>query len=195
MTFPKDQITGVILAGGKGRRLGGTDKGLMSYHNKPLVAHILSQLEPQVGRILINANRHIENYQEYAEVISDQLSDFQGPLAGMQSAMRFTDTPWILTVPCDGLKISVKYAKMLYQNALEGNAKIAVAHDGDRLQPVHALIHCSLIESLESFLNTHQRKIDCWYGQHDYVRTDFSKYPDMFRNINTPEDKKEMGIQ
>jgi len=195
MIYPKDQITAVILAGGKGRRLGGTDKGLLSFNGKAFVSHIHDLLSPQVSEILINANRHIECYKEYAQVISDELSGFQGPLAGMHTAMQYVQTPWILTVPCDGIAIRPDYVQRLYQSTQQSGRLVAIAFDGTRQQPVHALIHCSLAENLEAFLQSEQRGISRWYAQLDTVSTDFSDHPEMFKNINTPEDQIIMGAQ
>ncbi len=196
MTIEKNQITAVILAGGKGSRLGGQDKGLVSYKNKPLIQHVLDRIKPQVGQIIINANRNQDDYAKFDHpVISDELSDFQGPLAGFLTGMRTSKTDYILTLPCDGPDLPDDLVSRLV-NELEnnqGNNNLVVAHDGERLQPVHALIPTSLIESLEGFLANGDRKIDLWYAQHPMATADFSDKPEVFFNINTEEQRAKNG--
>ncbi len=191
--LPELPITAVILAGGQGRRMGGMDKGLIELQGRPLVEYLLAALRPQVGLILINANRNQERYQIYGHtVISDQLDDYQGPLAGFASAMQAASTPYILTIPCDAPVISPDLAERLYNALMREPAELAVAHDGERLQPVHALLPVSLLPSLQQFLASGERKIDRWYAQHNMVAVDFSDSISMFRNINTPEQKNQM---
>lgn len=186
-------ITGVILAGGRGSRMGGQDKGLIDFNGLPLVEHLLNALQPQTGAVLINANRNHERYQRYGlPVVNDELSGFQGPLAGFAAAMQEAKTAYIMTVPCDGPTIAPDMAERLLQALQQNDAELAVAHDGERLQPVHALIPVSLLPSLLAFLENGDRKIDLWYAQHRMARADFADCRDMFRNINTPEQQAEM---
>ncbi len=188
----KNQITAVILAGGKGSRLGGQDKGLVSYKNKPLIQHVLDRIEPQVGQIIINANRNRDDYAKFEHpVISDELSDFQGPLAGFLTGMRTCNTDYILTLPCDGPDLPDDLISRLVDEleSQQGDNTIVVAHDGKRLQPVHALIPTALIESLEGFVANGDRKIDLWYAQHRMVTADFSDKPEVFFNINTEQQR------
>ncbi len=189
MHYPKDKISAVILAGGKGRRLGGVDKGLLQKDGIPFVAHINNLIGPQVSKVLINANRNIDVYQKYGYVFQDRMDNYQGPLAGMHSAMQECSSDWILSVPCDGINLPQDMVARFYQDIKKSNQLIAVAFDGKRLQPVHAMIHCSLSNSLEYYLDSGGRKIDIWYAQHGYAKTDFSDVPEMFNNINTEEDK------
>ena len=143
MTIENNQITAVILAGGKGSRLGGQDKGLVSYQNKPLIQHVLDKIEPQVGQIIINANRNQDDYAKFDyPVISDELSDFQGPLAGFLTGMKTCNTDYILTLPCDGPDLPDDLVSRLVNELEDKTAEnnLVVAHDGKRLQPVHALI-------------------------------------------------------
>ena len=192
MTIDKNQITAVILAGGKGSRLGGQDKGLVSYLNKPLIQHVLDKIEPQVGHIIINANRNQDDYAKFGyPVISDELSDFQGPLAGFLTGMKTSKTDYILTLPCDGPDLPDDLVSRLVSRLVSEvkDNNIVVAHDGKRLQPVHALIPTSLIESLESFLANGDRKIDLWYAEHPMTTADFSDKPEVFFNINTEEQR------
>jgi len=193
MSISEKDITAVILAGGQGRRMGGQDKGLIEVDGRVLVAILIEQLEQQVSNILINANRNQERYQAFGyPVISDQLDDYQGPLAGFACAMNAVDTNFILTLPCDGPLLAADYVARFIVSQTETGALICVADDGERLQPVHALIRVDLLSSLNSFLDSGDRKIDRWYAMHDFARTDFSDCADMFRNINTPSDQAAM---
>lgn len=191
MKINKSQITAVILAGGKGRRLGGQDKGLVEYQNKTLIQHVLDKITPQVDSVVINANRNHETYTALGySVINDELSDFQGPLAGFATAMKSSKTDFILTMPCDGPNLPDDYVERLI-NATEDKNTLVVAHDGERLQPVHALIPISLIDSLLTFLESGDRKIDRWYAQNDMVTADFSDKPNVFFNVNTEEQRQQ----
>ncbi len=190
MMIDKNQITAVILSGGKGSRLGGQDKGLVYYQNKLLIQHVLDKIIPQVGHIIINANRNQEKYATLGyPVISDELHDFQGPLAGFLTGMRSCKTDYILTLPCDGPDLPNDLVSRLINEAKENN--IVVAHDGERLQPVYALIPTSLIKSLEDFLANGDRKIDLWYAQNPMAIADFSDKPEVFFNINTEEQRQQ----
>ena len=189
-------ITAVVLAGGQGRRMGGQDKGLIEINGKALVAILVDQLKQQISSILINANRNLERYQAMGyPVVSDQLSDYQGPLAGFACAMTAVDTDFILTLPCDGPSLATDYVARFIASQEQTGAPICVADDGERLQPVHALIKIDLLSSLNAFLDSGDRKIDRWYAMHDFVQTDFSDCADMFRNINTPSDQESMQVQ
>ncbi len=195
MSISHNDICGVVLAGGLGRRLGGKDKGLLELDGKPFVEHIIEKLSPQVGEVIINANRNLQNYKAFGRVVQDDLEDYQGPLAGMLSAMGKTDKKWIITVPCDGISIPDDMVMRLCDSAIKLGSLIAVAHDGDRLQPVHALISSSLRDSLDGYLNSGARKIDRWYDQHQFARADFSDSIELFRNINTPNEKEDLGAK
>ncbi len=183
-------ITAVILAGGQGRRMGGQDKGLLLFDGKPLVEILIGRLERQALGIVINANRNLEEYRRYGyPVVHDQLADYQGPLAGFATAMASVGSEFILTLPCDSPLLEVDYAQRFIDSYARQPAPVHVAFDGNRLQPVHALIKVDLLSSLQQFLDSGERKIDRWYAQHDYQRVDFSDCADMFRNINTPADQ------
>lgn len=196
MTIQNTDITAVILAGGMGRRMGGLDKGLIEFDGRLLVEILIDKLQQQNVRIVINANRNQSVYEAYGfPVISDQLSDYQGPLAGFASAMAAVDSQYILTLPCDSPLLSDEYVERFIEcHNLPANkcASISVAHDGERLQPVHALINVDLVASLNTFLESGDRKIDRWYAQHQFNRVDFSDQRNMFKNINTPEDQQNM---
>ena len=188
--IPCNYITAVILAGGMARRIDGQDKGLITLHGRPMVDYIISALQPQAGHILINANRNAEQYAAFGlPVIADMLGDYFGPLVGMASGMNATDTSYIVTAPCDSPFIPGNLVEMLYRALAENEADISVAHDGERMQPVFALLRCSLLPGLLAYLDEGGRKIDTWYGQQRLALADFSGSPDTFLNLNTPEDK------
>ncbi len=187
---PSDDITAVILAGGKARRMDGEDKGLIKLHGRPMVEYIISALQPQAGNIIINANRNPEQYAAYGlPVIADMLGDYLGPLVGMATGMDATDKPYIVTAPCDSPFIPETLVETLCRSLDENQADISVAHDGVRMQPVFALLRCELLPDLLAYLNEGGRKIDSWYSQHRFALADFSDSPDTFLNLNTPDDK------
>lgn len=196
MTIQNTDITAVILAGGMGRRMGGLDKGLIEFDGRLLVEILVDKLQQQNVKIIINANRNQSVYEGYGfPVINDELSDYQGPLAGFASAMAAVDSQYILTLPCDSPLLSDQYVKRFIEchNLLENKcASISVAHDGERLQPVHALINVDLLASLNTFLDNGDRKIDRWYSQHQFNQVDFSDQREQFKNINTPEDHQNL---
>jgi molybdenum cofactor guanylyltransferase len=196
-TIYNENVTGLVLAGGKARRMGGQDKGLININGQAMIQYVLTALKPQVNRIIINANRNISEYETFGySVISDQLEDYQGPLAGMAAAMEASETKFICICPCDGPLIAEDIVSRLYSaistsSSEDSNSKIniAVAHDGKRMQPVYALLNCSLRQSLLDYLHSGERKIDRWYSQHNAKTVDFSDKQDCFININTPEDQ------
>ena len=189
-----DNITGLILAGGQARRMGGTDKGLIQLAEKTMIHYVIDALHPQVNNILINANRNQNAYEKYGfSVIQDKIDNFQGPLAGMACGLEHCDTDYLVTVPCDGPFLPSHYVETLYNAAVQKSSNISVAHDGVRLQPVYALIHRSLLPDLLTYLASGERKIDRWYDKHHYAIADFSSNQNMFTNINTPEDLKNAG--
>jgi molybdopterin-guanine dinucleotide biosynthesis protein len=182
-------ITGVILAGGQARRMGGEDKGLILFKDKPLISYVIATLKTQVDTLVINANRSIEQYQTFKyPVISDTLGDFCGPLAGMLSVMQTVDSDYILTVPCDSPHISPQLRQRMMEALLIQRADLAVAHTDGRLQPVFCLIPCQLKDDLEKYLQQGGRKIDTWLANHNMAVVDFSDQPNSFININHPVD-------
>ena len=187
---PVDEITAVILAGGKARRMDGEDKGLINLNGRALIDYIISALRPQAGDILINANRNLQQYGRYGlPVVVDMLGDYFGPLVGMATGMHTTDRPYIVTVPCDSPFIPGTLVETLYRSLVDQQADISVAHDGTRMQPVFALLRCELLPDLLDYLDEGGRKIDIWYDRQRLAIADFSNTPDTFLNLNTPEDK------
>ncbi len=183
----RDQLTGVILAGGKARRLGGVDKGLQPYHGRPLVQHALEILAPLCREVFINANRNLAVYRRFGHpVIPDPLPDFQGPLAGILAALQRAHTPGLLVVPCDSPHLRRDLLERLA--AALADHDITIAHDGRRLHPVVMALRTELAGDLSAWLATGERKIDRWARRHRWTAVDGSDAPDQFRNLNTPED-------
>ena len=183
-------LTAVILAGGMARRMDGQDKGLIELNGKPMIEYIIEALKPQVDNILINANRNLEQYQRYGyPVVKDIMGDYFGPLVGMASGLQACNSNRILAVPCDSPFVPPVLANRLETAMIESQADISVANDGERIQPVFAMIRSSLLPSVLAYLDDGGRKIDTWYAEHNMALADFSDWPNAFININTPEDK------
>lgn len=189
MTIPRDDITGLVLAGGRGSRMGGVDKGLQNHAGMPLALHALLRLSPQVGATLINANRNIAAYEAMGvPVWPDAIADYPGPLAGMLAGLEHAQTPWLVTVPCDTPNFPLDLVERLAQAADAQDAEIAMAatrEDGEvQVQPVFCLMRTTLLESLVAFLHSGDRKIDRWAAQHRCERVVFED-ADAFFNANT----------
>jgi len=182
-------IIGVVLAGGRAHRLGGVDKGLVELHGRPLIEWVIEHLAPQVDTLLINANRNHERYARYGyTVIPDDFGDFAGPLAGFAAAMARAKQGALVTVPCDAPNPPRDLAERLASSLTEKKADLAVAHDGESLQPVHALLPVALLSDLMAFLEAGNRKTRHWYARHSSAIVDFSDCPQAFHNLNRPED-------
>ncbi len=189
MTRRQDDITALVLAGGRGSRMGGVDKGLTPLQGKPLVAHIIERLEPQVAHVLINANRNAERYADFGKpVLADaDPAAYAGPLAGMLAGLQACTTPWLLTAPCDSPWLPDHYAQHMLDTALAAGATVAMASDGQRHQPVFCLIKRELVDSLQRFLAAGDRKIDLWTRAEQAVEVLFEDSR-IFTNINTRDD-------
>jgi molybdenum cofactor guanylyltransferase len=197
----KSEITGIVLAGGRGSRMGGIDKGLQHYKGMPLAKHAIQQLQPQVGIVLINANRNLEDYgawgkQFSANVVVDDLADFAGPLAGFLVGLQHCKTPYLMTVPCDTPRFPADLASRLGDALSQQGADIAMVSSPDeegvlRHQPVFCLIKQELVDSLIAFTDAGGRKIGAWAAQHKLARVNFNEIhddPKAFFNANTLED-------
>lgn len=179
------KVTGVVLAGGLARRMNKQDKGLMLYHNRPMVSYAVEAISEVTDTVFINANRNKDQYMQFGcEVISDQTDSFNGPLAGIFSAMSHAKTDKLLIMPCDSPLIKATHLQKLLQ-ALTDDVDIAVAFDGERLHPVFLALKTSLKNSLNAYLQAGDRKIDLWLQQHSLVKVDFSNNTEVFLNINT----------
>lgn len=185
----RKDITGVILAGGQGSRMGGLDKGLVPLAGRPMVAHVLAALRLQVGEVLVNANRNEETYRALGcVVVSDALVGYQGPLAGMASGLAAADTPLVQFAPCDSPFLPADLVERLHAALAAGGADLAVPRAEGRLQPVFALVRRQRLASLQAFLARGERKIDRWFADERGVEVDFSDQPEAFSNVNTPEE-------
>lgn len=182
-----EAITALVLAGGRGRRMGGIDKGWAIYRQRPLIEWVLSRLEGQVAHILINANRSRAAYEALGwPVIGDRSGDYQGPLMGIWSGLCAAESPWLLVVPCDTPCLPLDLVERLYASL--GDHDIAMAHDGERSQPVVALLRRSLADDLERALADGERKVERWYARHACLSVDFSDCAEAFVNVNSPYD-------
>ena len=188
-----DQVTGILLAGGRARRMDGQDKGLLALQGRPMAAWVLDRLARQTNTILISANRNTESYAKLGyEVIADQDAGFLGPLAGLASGLGRADTPWVVTAPCDSPFLAYDFVERLHRAALNSGSMVAVAHDGHRLQPVFSLVNESCRFDLEAFLRDGGRKIDLWLNRQAWQSVDFSDRPEMFLNVNTPRELRDL---
>jgi molybdopterin-guanine dinucleotide biosynthesis protein A len=183
------KITGLILAGGRGSRMGNLDKGLQNFRGRPMVAHVLERLAPQVDQMLINANRSIDEYRAFGHsVIVDAIDGFAGPLAGLHVGMAHASHPLIATVPCDSPFLPLDLIVRLAAAMTRSNADLAVARTFDQPHPVFCLTKTSLAAHLHAFLDSGQRKIDKWYATLQVVEVQFDDEEAAFSNINTVDE-------
>jgi molybdenum cofactor guanylyltransferase len=191
MTIPSSQITGLVLAGGRGSRMGGVDKGLQPFRGAPMVLHVILRLVPQVGTLIINANQNIGPYESFGYAVwPDQLGGFEGPLAGLQTGLSRCETPYLATAPCDSPFVADDLVARLAEGLESAGAEIAVAvtEEGERrTHPVFSLMKTSVLSSLDSYLQGGGRKIETWYRSLPFVEVPFGDV-DAFRNINTVEE-------
>ena len=189
-------ITGLILAGGRGSRMGGVDKGLQNHAGMPMAMHALLRLAPQVGQVLINANRNLGAYESMGvPVWPDTVPDYAGPLAGFLTGLERCETAFLATVPCDSPMFPLDLVQRLAA-LLEGeDADIAMAatvEDGTvRTHPVFCLMRTEVTESLVRFTHGGQRKIDRWTAQHRCVEVTFDD-AQAFANANTPDELRRL---
>jgi molybdopterin-guanine dinucleotide biosynthesis protein A len=185
-------ITGLVLAGGQGRRMGSIDKGLVLLQGEPMVRHVIERLAPQVDEILINANRNISEYEAFGHpVFRDCIDGFVGPLAGLQAGLTHAEHPLVVTVPCDSPFLPRDLVSRLSHALTERQADLAVARTFDQPHPVFALVRRSLLPHLSAFLEHGGRKIDAWYASLKAIEVAFDDEADAFRNINTADELKE----
>ena len=183
------EVTGVVLAGGQGSRMGGVDKGLQPFRGRPMVEHVLEALSPQVGELLVNANRNPEAYARFGyRVIADEIPGFAGPLAGFERGLAHASGALVVTAPCDSPFLPRDLVARLRAGLREGGAQLAVARTGTQAHPVFCLMRREVHASLRDFLASGQRKIDRWYASHRFVEVAFDDEADAFLNINTREE-------
>lgn len=184
------RITGLILAGGRGTRMGSVDKGLQPFRDRPMVAHVIERLAPQVDELLINANQNLDTYAGFGHrVIADEIAGFAGPLAGFERGLTHATHDLIVTAPCDSPFLPADLVARLLAQLTAQNAQLAVAKTGDQAHPVFCLMKKDVLDSLRTFLESGQRKIDRWYEALRIVEVSFDDEADAFLNINTLEEK------
>lgn len=187
-------ITGIILAGGQGSRMGGVNKAMLSLHGKPLITHALQRFAPQVDELFINANTDIEQFNQLGyPVISDTASGFPGPLAGLQAGMEKSSQALIATIPCDSPFLPCDLVRRLEEALHAKHADVAVAHANQRLQPVFCLCRCALLPKLTQYLQQGGRKMETWFDSLRYAPVEFDDAA-AFTNINTPEELATLEI-
>ncbi|OMG56191.1 molybdenum cofactor guanylyltransferase MobA [Azonexus hydrophilus] len=185
----REQITGVVLAGGLGRRMGGVDKGLQELRGRPLAAWVIERLAPQVGLLLVNANQNADAYAAFGHpVVADAIPDFAGPLAGLHAALSAARTPYVATAPCDSPFLPVDLVFRLFSALTAANAEIAVARTGDQPHPVFCLCRHEVLPHLTAYLAAGERKFERWYSTLASVEVAFDDQPEAFENINTREE-------
>ena len=189
----RESITGLVLAGGQARRMGGVDKGLVEVGGRPMIEHVIDALAPQVGRLFINANRNVARYAAYGHrVVPDSREGFLGPLAGILSALDVLETDYLLTTPCDSPLVTPDLAERMYAALCEQRADIVVARDGRRQQPTFLLLRRDLAADLADFLDSGGRKVDRWFARHRLGEADMSDRPECFLNVNDPEERERL---
>ena len=182
-------VTGVVLAGGQGRRMGGVDKGLVELDGKPMIAHVLERFVPQVAEVLINANQNADRYVEFGyPLVADAVGGFAGPLAGLHAGLIRATHSLVATVPCDSPFLPHDLVSRLARSIDANDAELAVARTFDQPHPVFCVVRRSVLPHLSAFLERGGRKIDAWYETLHVVEVRFDDEADAFRNINTREE-------
>ncbi len=183
-----ENITAVILAGGRARRMEEHDKGLVALNARPMIEYVLDAVSAQVGRVIISANRNLSAYERYGyPVLQDQVGGFAGPLAGIERALATAGSPYLLCVPCDSPTPPSDLASRLIAALAPTPANLAIAHDGQRLQPLFALLRTDCHTGLCEALNRGIRKTRHWMTKQTHIVVDFSDQPQAFDNLNTFE--------
>lgn len=187
-------ITGLILAGGEGRRMAGADKGLLPYAGRPLVEHVLERLRPQVADVMISANRNLDTYRAYGhpvlvDVAEDHPGQFAGPLAGLHAGLRACTTPWLVCVPCDSPHLPDDLVARLYEAATAQAAALAVAATAAGMQPTFMLCRRDLLPALEAWLAAGERRVGGWCRAQHAVEVQFADAA-AFGNFNDPDSLK-----
>lgn len=203
--IPREDITGLVLAGGRGSRMGGVDKGLQNHRGMPLALHALLRLQPQVGATMISANRNLSAYEAMGvPVWPDSIEGYAGPLAGLLTGLERAETGWLVTVPCDTPDFPQDFVERLATAAAAQGAEIAMAatreesEQGEggergplRAQPVFCLLRTDLIESLVAYLHAGERKFDRWTARHRTVEVAFDDTAAFF-NANTSDELRQL---
>ena len=189
-----DNVSGIILAGGQGRRMGTVDKGLQVLAGRTMIEHVIERLGPQVDEIIINANQNLDKYAKLGyPVAPDVTGGFAGPLAGLQAGLQAANHPLVVTAPCDSPFLPHDLVSRL-AGAI-GGKRLAVAKTGGQPHPVFALVRRDVLDHLTAYLSGGGRKIDAWYATLQVVEVSFDDEEDAFRNINTREELRENGAR
>ncbi len=184
-----DTVTGLILAGGQGRRMGNVDKGLEIFRGKRLIDHVYERLAPQVGGIIISANQNHDAYMTFGvRVVSDAIGNFAGPLAGLHAGLSVSRRPFLALAPCDSPFLAEDLVERLMAGLTGSGAELAVAKTGHRPHPVFCLARRSVLEHLTHFLKGGGRKVDAWYASLQVIEVNFDDRAEAFSNINTREE-------
>ncbi len=184
-----ETITGLVLAGGLGRRMGRIDKGLALLDGQPMVTRVLERFRPQVGPLIINANQNLDDYARFGlPVVCDRVEGFAGPLAGLEAGLAACTTPYLVSVPCDSPFLPPDLVIRLADTLTAARASIAVARTGDQLHPVFSLMRHDALPDLQAFLNAGGRRMERWLQRLRWVPCPFDDVPEAFTNINTPEE-------
>jgi molybdopterin-guanine dinucleotide biosynthesis protein A len=180
------KISGLILAGGQGRRMGSVDKGLQLLRGRPMMAWVLERFGPQVAEVLISANQNLDRYATFGPpVLPDEIGGFAGPLAGLERGMSAAAFDLIATAPCDSPFLPDDLVERLFSRLDATSADLAVARTGTQSHPVFSLCRRALHPHLRNFLASGGRKIDAWYADLRVVEVAFDDEPAAFSNINT----------
>ena len=185
----RELITGAILAGGRGLRMDGADKGLLQFQGRPLISHVVDAIRPQVGDIIVSANRHQDRYAQLGfPVVSDHDGGFAGPLAGVARVLEEAVTPYVLIVPCDMPFLPQRLASDLAEALAKSDAQAALAYGAGRLQPLCALLRRDVAKDLYAYREAGGAKVRQWLVRLRHVVAEFPDGREAFRNINTPEE-------
>jgi molybdopterin-guanine dinucleotide biosynthesis protein A len=192
MNIKITDITGLILAGGRGSRMGGVDKGLQPHLGVPLALHALGRLIPQVGKVMINANRNLASYESMGVLVwPDEVPDYAGPLAGILAGLTHCETPYLVTVPCDTPNFPLDLVERLVQGLVDIDGEMAMAFTREggvpRRQPVFSLMTISLRNSLAAFVGSGQGNVGFWASQQRCAQVVFEDGSAFF-NANTLAD-------
>lgn len=179
----------LILAGGRGRRMDGQDKGLVRYDKHPFIEHMVKVARPWSDDLIISCNRNLDTYAGYARtLVQDQAPDFPGPLAGILAGLEQARHPHLLVLPCDTPLLPPDLPWRLHQAHLRQPRGITLLDDGERRQPLHAIIPTALVGDLKVYLAAGERAVMGWYRRHPLQPVDCSDIADRLLNINRPEE-------
>lgn len=189
-------ITGLVLAGGLGRRMGGIDKGLQAFRGEPMVAQVIRRFAPQVDVLIVNANQNIERYAAFGHpVVPDVITGYAGPLAGLHAGLHACRTPLLVTSPCDSPFLPLDLVARLREALEREGADLAVARTGEQSHPVFSLVRRHVLPGLTDFLDGGGRKVDLWYSALKVVEVSFDDQPDAFANINTLNELAALSVR